>query len=66
MTRRAFALFLILTAGVLSASAPALAAQPYPVNFKTFSLAAADSVRDGTVLSGGALTLASTGLASFA
>ncbi len=50
----------------LSAVAPALAAQPYPVNFKTFSLAAADATRSGTVLSGGSLTLDSSGLGSFA
>jgi hypothetical protein len=46
----------------LGAAAPASAAQPYPLNFKTFSLGAADSVRSGTVLSNGSLTLASNGL----
>ena len=46
----------------LAAAAPALAAQPYPVNFKTFALGAADATRSGTVLSGGSLTLASSGL----
>jgi hypothetical protein len=46
----------------LAAAAPALAAQPFPVNFKNFSLGAADSSRSGTVLSGGSLALASKGL----
>ena len=46
----------------LGAAAPASAAQPYPLNFKTFSLGSADSVRSGTVLSNGSLTLASSGL----
>src|SRR5919199_2933672 len=48
----------------LAAAAPALAAQPFPLNFKTFSLSAADSSRSGTVLSGGSLVLASSGLSS--
>src|ERR687886_2926188 len=47
---------------VLAAAAPAQASQPYPVNFHNFPLNAPDSTRDGTVLSGGALTLASSGL----
>ena len=46
----------------LAAAAPAQAAQPYPVNFHNFALNAPDSTRDGTVLSGGALTLAPSGL----
>ena len=46
----------------LAAAAPALGAQPYPLNFKTFSLAAADSSRSGTIISDGSLTLASSGL----
>lgn len=46
----------------LAATAPALAAQPYPVNFKNFPLGAADATRSGTVLSGGSLTLAPSGL----
>src|SRR3954453_16786002 len=46
----------------LSAASPALAAQPFPVNFHTFSFAAADSVRHGTTLSGSELTLGKSGL----
>jgi hypothetical protein len=46
----------------LTAAAPALAAQPYPVNFQNFSLSAADSTRSGTIVSDGSLVLASTGL----
>src|SRR5919199_3720298 len=48
----------------LAAAAPALAAQPFPLNFKTFPLSAADATRSGTVLSGGSLVLASSGLSS--
>jgi len=66
MTRRALATLAVAAAGALAASAPASAAQPYPLNFRTFSFGASDSARDGTVLSGGALTLASSGLGSFA
>jgi hypothetical protein len=57
-------LVIVAAAGALAlaAAAPALAAQPYPVNFKTFALGAADSSRSGTVLSGGSLALASSGL----
>lgn len=47
---------------VLASAAPALAAQPYPVNFHNFPLNAGDSSSSGTVLSGGSLSLASTGL----
>jgi hypothetical protein len=46
----------------LTAAAPALAAQPYPINFENFSFGAADSTRSGTVLSDGSLVLASSGL----
>ena len=56
-------LTLVAAAGLaLVGSAPALAAQPYPLNFKTFALNASDSTRSGTTLSGGSLTLASSGL----
>jgi Peptidase_C39 like family len=48
----------------LTASAPALAAQPYPVNFKNFPLGSYASV-SGTTVSGGTVTLAPTGLGSF-
>jgi hypothetical protein len=58
-------LTLVAAAGLaLAASAPAFAAPPYPLNFKTFSFNAADSTRSGTALSGSSLTLASSGLAS--
>lgn len=51
----------------LAAAAPSFAAQPYPLDFKTFALGASDSTTSGTALStGGALTLAATGLGSFA
>jgi Peptidase_C39 like family len=46
----------------LVGTAPALASQPYPLNYKTFAFNAADSTRSGTVLSGTSLTLASSGL----
>jgi hypothetical protein len=47
----------------LAASAPAFAAQPYPLNYKTFDLSAASS-STGTVFSGGALSLDSSGTGS--
>jgi Peptidase_C39 like family len=47
----------------LVGAAPSLAAQPYPLNYKTFALGSPDS-SSGVVYSGGALTLASTGLGS--
>jgi hypothetical protein len=62
MARQALVTVAAAAALSLTAAAPALAARPYPLNFKTFSLAASDSPRSGTVLSGGALTLASGGL----
>jgi hypothetical protein len=56
-------LLVVAAAGLtLAASAPALAAQPYPLNFKTFSFNASDSSRAGTVVSGTSLTLDSSGL----
>jgi hypothetical protein len=42
----------------LVGTAPALAAQPYPLNFKTFGLSSSSST--GTVYSGGSLTLGGT------
>jgi Peptidase_C39 like family len=45
---------------------PALAAQPYPLNYKTFSLGATDSALSGTTFGHGALTLTSRGLSTFA
>jgi hypothetical protein len=47
----------------LVGTAPALASQSYPLNFKTFAFNAADSTRSGTILTGSnSLTLASSGL----
>src|SRR4051794_36984619 len=48
-------------AALALAAAPANAAQSFPVNFHTFSLAAPES-QTGTAFSGGKLTLASSGL----
>ena len=46
----------------LVGTAPALAAQPYPLNYKTFAFSASDSTRSGTAFSGGSLVLGSSGL----
>jgi len=49
----------------LVGAAPALASQPYHINFKNFALNASDSSRDGTVLyNGTSLRLASSELSS--
>src|SRR5205823_2824711 len=45
---------------------PAIAAQPFPVNYKTFSLGASDAALSGTIFGHVALTLASRGLGTFA
>jgi Peptidase_C39 like family len=59
-------LTVVAAAGLaLVANAPAFAAQPYPVNFKNFPLGSYAS-RSGTTVSGGTVTLASSGLGSFA
>jgi hypothetical protein len=59
-------LTVVAAAGLaLAASAPAFAAQPYPVNFKNFPLGSYESL-SGTTVSGGTVTLASSGLGSFA
>ena len=50
----------------LVGTAPALASQSYPLNYKTFAFDAVGSSSDGTVLDGGSLTLASSGLGAFA
>jgi hypothetical protein len=64
MIKRAL-LTVVAAAGLaLAASAPALAAQPYPINFENFPLGSYASV-SGTTVSGGAVTLAPTGLGSF-
>jgi hypothetical protein len=62
MIKRALLTFVAAAGLSLAASAPAFAAQPYPLNFKTFAFGASDSTRSGTVLSGTSLTLASGGL----
>jgi peptidase C39-like protein len=63
--RQALVISAAAAALALGGAAPALAAQPYPLNFKTFALDAADSTRAGTTFSGGSLKLASSGLSSF-
>ena len=57
-------LLFVCAAAVLGlvGTAPALAAQPYPLNYKTFAFSASDSTRSGTTLSGGSLVLGSSGL----
>jgi hypothetical protein len=58
-------LTVVAAAGLaLAASAPALAAQPYPINFENFPLGSYAST-SGTTVSGGTVTLAPTGLGSF-
>src|SRR5438105_9871235 len=61
-----YALVTVVAAAALAlfGATPALAAQPYPLNFKTFALGSPDST-SGVVYSGGSLTLASSGLDSF-
>ena len=49
MTRRLLVLVAAAAFG-LAGAAPALASQPYHINFKNFPLNASDSTRDGTVL----------------
>ena len=51
MTRRLLVSVAAAALGLIGA-APASASHPYHVNFKNFPLDAADSTRDGTVLSG--------------
>jgi hypothetical protein len=64
MTRRLL-VTVAAAAFALAGAAPALASQPYHINFKNFALDASGSTRDGTVLSHGTLRLASRGLGSF-
>jgi Peptidase_C39 like family len=61
-----YALLTVLAAAVLGlvGTAPALAAQPYPLNFKTFTFNASGSTFSGTVLSGDSLQLGSSDLGS--
>jgi Peptidase_C39 like family len=56
MIRSALALIAVAAIFTIAAAAPAPAAQPYPVDFHTFSLASPDS-SSGTVFSDGALRL---------
>jgi hypothetical protein len=62
MIRRTLVLAAAATGLALAAASSALAAQPYPVNYKTFDLT--QGTRDHLVYANGALTLASTGLVS--
>src|SRR5215213_1222864 len=62
MTRHVVLTVAAAAALALAAAAPADAAQPFPVNFHTFSFGAQDSSRVGAVLSGGSLSLATSGL----
>ena len=64
MIRYTLASVVAAAAFALIGAAPSMAAQPYPLNYKTFALGSPDSA-SGTVYSGGALTLASSGLGSF-
>src|SRR4051812_25837054 len=59
MIRHALLTVLAAAGLALAASAPAFAAQPYPLNFKTFDLSAS-SPSTGTSYSGGSLSLASS------
>jgi hypothetical protein len=61
MITRALLLVVAAAGLALAASAPAFAAQPYPLNFKTFDLGSPDS-SSGTTYSGGTLTLQNTSL----
>jgi hypothetical protein len=62
MIRRALITVVAAAALALVGTAPALASQSYPLNFKNFALGAADAELDGTVLSGGSVTLAAGAL----
>ena len=67
MIKRAFITLVAATGLALLGAVPALAASPYPLNFKTFAFTASDSSRSGTVLtSDGSLQLGSAGLGSLA
>jgi hypothetical protein len=62
MIRRVLITVVAAAALALVGTAPALASQPYPLNYKTFALNASDAELSGTVFSDGSLTLASSGL----
>jgi hypothetical protein len=63
MTRYTLVSVVAAVALALVGAEPSFAAQPYPLNYKTFALGSSDST-SGVVYSGGALTLASSGLGS--
>jgi hypothetical protein len=63
MTRYTLASIVAAAAFALVGASPSFAAQPYPLNYKTFALGSPYST-SGTVYSGGAVTLASSGLGS--
>jgi hypothetical protein len=63
MIRHALLTVLAAAGLALAASAPAFAAQPYPLNYKTFDLSAT-SPSTGTAFSGGSLSLATSGTGS--
>src|ERR671934_627602 len=65
MIRSALITVIAAAALALVGAAPSLAAQPYPLNYKTFALSSPDST-SGVVYSGDTVTLASSGLGSFA
>jgi hypothetical protein len=60
-------LYTVVAAAALAlvGTAPALASQPYPLNYETFAFTASDSATNGTVVNAdGSLSLASSGLGS--
>jgi len=58
MIKRGLITVIAAAAFGLVGTAPAMAAQPYPLNFKTFALSSSSST--GTILSNGSLTLGGT------
>src|SRR5215210_962763 len=64
MIRHALLTVLAAAGLALAASAPAFAAQLYPLNYKTLDLGATSSSGTGTAFSGCSLVLGSSGLAS--
>ena len=64
MIRQTLVTVAVVSGLVLAAAAPALAAQPYPVNFHTFDLSS--GTPSGLTSAGGSLSLAASGLSSFA
>jgi len=64
MIRRALVTVAAASAVLLASAAPALAAQPYPLDFHTFDLSS--GATSGLAYANGSLTLAASGLGSFA